>query len=324
LKLSVAKFATVIFVEIRHRASSPKDAGATRSFTMYIDSFKVFCDLVKTSSFSRAAEKNKITQSAVSQQIRTLEIRFGVTLVERGRRNVSLTPEGSAFHDACLKIIGIWDDFEKELGHLKNEVSGEIKIAAVYSLGLYRLPAVIKSFGAEHPEVAVALDYGSHDSICEKLLEGRFDAAVVAFAPKHKDIIFEEFGTDELVIALAPGHPLSKKSKLDLSSLNGLGFVHFDATAPTRKVIDRSLRDAGAKVSVRGQFESVETIKRVVQVEGLAAIVPLDSIRAEVAAGTLVKVNIDGPKITRPIGIAITRTRSRPPGLKEFVAALKG
>ena len=67
---------------------------------MYIETFKVFSDLAETGSFSKAARLNQITQSAVSQQIRALEARFEVTLVERGRRNFALTAEGSAFLEA--------------------------------------------------------------------------------------------------------------------------------------------------------------------------------------------------------------------------------
>ena len=70
---------------------------------MYIDTFKVFCDLAETGSFSKAATANGITQSAVSQQIRALENKFQVTLVERSRRNFSLTPEGTAFLQAAAR-----------------------------------------------------------------------------------------------------------------------------------------------------------------------------------------------------------------------------
>jgi LysR family transcriptional regulator, transcriptional activator of the cysJI operon len=290
---------------------------------MYIDSFKVFCDLVSTASFSKAAEKNKITQSAVSQQVRTLEMRFGVSLVDRSRRNVSLTPEGTAFFEACSKIIEIWDDFESELGTLKNEVTGELKVAAAFTLGLYRLPASIKKFNEKHPGVVVRMAYGTHDEVCAMVADGDAALGVIAFPTKRKELLFEEFGEDELVIIVAPGSPLAKRTKMELSDLNGLGFAAFSQDSPTRKLIDRSVRDAGAKVVLHGNFESVETIKRVVQIENIVSIVPLDSVRAEVAAGTLVKVAIDGERLVRPLGAVISRSRSRPPGLKEFLKTLK-
>ena len=72
---------------------------------MHVETLKVFCDLVETASFSEAAERNGVTQSAVSQQIRGLEDRFGVVLVERGRRNFSVTPEGEVFLQAAREIV---------------------------------------------------------------------------------------------------------------------------------------------------------------------------------------------------------------------------
>ena len=72
---------------------------------MHMETFQVFCDLVETTSFSEAAVRNGISQSAVSQQIRALEERFQVTLLERGRRNFSVTPEGEVFLKAAQNIL---------------------------------------------------------------------------------------------------------------------------------------------------------------------------------------------------------------------------
>jgi DNA-binding transcriptional LysR family regulator len=79
---------------------------------MNIDTFKVFCDLAETCSFSKAAKINSITQSAVSQQIRALEIKYQAVLIERGRRNFSLTPEGQAFLDASREILNVYNNLD--------------------------------------------------------------------------------------------------------------------------------------------------------------------------------------------------------------------
>src|SRR5215207_4657471 len=104
---------------------------------MYIETFKVFCDLAETGSFSKAATLNSITQSAVSQQIRALENRFQVILVERGRRNFSLTPEGHAFLQASKEILDVYDHLGDRLQELRNIVAGELRIASIYSIGLH-------------------------------------------------------------------------------------------------------------------------------------------------------------------------------------------
>lgn len=291
---------------------------------MYIDSFKVFCDLVETSSFSKSAEKNKITQSAVSQQVRNLEIRFGVTLIERGRRQVTLTPEGAAFLEACTKILDIWSSFENRLGVLKNQVAGELKIAAAFTIGLYELPALIKKFNAKHADVTVKVIYGTADAVCTLVESGGADAGLVPFPSKAKDLISEDFSEDQLVIVTAPAHPLAKSGTAALSALDGQRMVTFASDSATRKFIDKQLRDAGVKTLNGGAYDSIETIKGIIQVENCISIVPVKSIAKEVAAGTLAQVTIQGEALKRPLGYVVSRTRSRAPGLKEFLGELKG
>ena len=289
---------------------------------MYIDSFQVFCDLVDTSSFSKSAAKNKITQSAVSQQIRNLEVRFGVTLVERGRRQVSLTPEGTAFLEASRKILAVWGNFENQLGVLKNVTAGEIIVATTFSLGLYELPKRIKAFTAKFPEMAVKARYASTAEIYDLVEAGDADIGLVAFAAKRKDLIDEEIGHDELCIITAPGNALAKAGKSPLSALDGLPFASFEPESPTRKFIDKALRDGGAKVNQVGEFGSVESIKRVVQLENAVSIVPAESVQAEVEAKTLAKVTITGAELKRPLSVVVSRFRQRPPGLKELLETL--
>lgn len=290
---------------------------------MYIDSFKVFCDLVKTSSFSKSAVLNNITQSAVSQQVRSLEIKFDCTLVERGRRNLSLTPEGLAFHKSCEKIISIWEDFEARLKEIKNVVEGKVRVASVYSIGLHELPARLKTFCEKNPDVQVHMDYCRSQQVYEMVESGKADLGLVAYPVKRSSILFEIFDEDQLVLICHPKHPLAAKKKVSLSALTGEKFISFDPDAPTRKVIDRSLRDAQVKVVNAGEFDNIETIKRSVEIENGISIVPSDSVKQEVKAGRLAAVEIESPKLSRPLGLVVSRTRPRPAGLKELIAALK-
>lgn len=290
---------------------------------MYIDSFKVFCDLVKTSSFSKSAVLNNITQSAVSQQVRSLEIRFDCTLVERGRRNLSLTPEGLAFHKTCEKIIAIWNDFEARLKEIKNVVEGEVRVASIYSIGLHELPARLKTFTEKNPDVQVRVEYCRSQEVYELIEEGKADLGLVAYPQKRSSILFEVFDEDRLVLICHPKHALAAKKKVSLSALKGERFISFEPDTPTRKVIDRSFRDAQVKVVNAAEFDNIETVKRAVEIESGISIVPSHTVTQEVKNGLLVAVEIEGPQLTRPLGLVYSRTRPRPAGLKELIASLK-
>jgi hypothetical protein len=114
---------------------------------MHIQSFKVFSNLAETSSFSKAAQMNSITQSAVSQQVRALERRFRVKLIERGRKNFSLTPEGREFLQASHQVMDILGDLESRIHNLQNLVAGDLCISTIFSIGLHELPPYLRSSG---------------------------------------------------------------------------------------------------------------------------------------------------------------------------------
>ena len=120
---------------------------------MQIETLKVFCDLVETESFSEAAQRSGITQSAVSQKISALEKSFGVVLLERGKRHFAPTPEGRVFLEASKEILGIYARIGERFEELQNRVAGKLRLATVYSAGLYELPAYFREFRALFPEV---------------------------------------------------------------------------------------------------------------------------------------------------------------------------
>src|SRR5512143_1033260 len=100
---------------------------------MQIESLKVFCDLAETESFTRAAQINSVTQSAVSQQISSLERAFKSLLIERSKKHFRLTREGQVLYDYSKQVIQTFDSLQSRLQEIKDIVSGTIRIATIYS-----------------------------------------------------------------------------------------------------------------------------------------------------------------------------------------------
>ena len=111
---------------------------------MQIETLKVFCDVVESRSFSAAAAQNFITQSAVSQQIRALETRFDRKLIERTRGNVQVTPAGEILYQSSKEIVQRYLEMTERLQALSHVVGGTLRIATVYSVGLYELSAPLR------------------------------------------------------------------------------------------------------------------------------------------------------------------------------------
>jgi DNA-binding transcriptional LysR family regulator len=291
---------------------------------MHVDSLKVFCDLVESGSFSAAAAANSITQSAVSQQVRNLEARFGCTLLERSRRGVTLTPEGQIFYAACRDTRSIWANFDARLKELKKEVAGELRIASIFSIGLHDLPARLHAFQAKYPHVSVKVEYRRSPQIYEMVKSGAVHLGLVAYPARRPGLSCEVFAEDRLVLICHPRHPLASRKRIQLSEIAGQRFIGFEPDTPTRKMIDRHLRQAGVKVVQATEFDNVETVKRAVEIESGISIVPARTVAEEVESGQLCAVEIESPRMTRPLATVVSRTLPRPRGLKEFIAVLKG
>ncbi len=290
---------------------------------MQVETFKIFCDLVETGSFSKAAVINSITQSAVSQQIRSLEIRYDVTLIDRGRRNFSLTPEGEAFLEASKQILEIYDNLGNRLHELKNLIAGDIKIAAIYSIGLHELPPHLKEFRKLHPDVELHVEYRRSAEVYQLVLNGEADMGLVSYPAKRKGLQIEPFTSDRLVVICHPNHRLAKLKSIRIEEITGEKFISFEPDLPTRKVIDRHLRENGVVVKPAMEFDNIETVKRAVEIENGISIVPNHTVEQEVASHILSAVDIVEPEMVRPLGILLKRNRSCSPAQKAFMALLQ-
>lgn len=290
---------------------------------MHIETFKVFCDLIETTSFSEAAERNGISQSAVSQQVRALEDRFGVTLVERGRRNFAVTPEGEVFLKAAREILEAYRSIEEELGEMRDIVAGRLTIATVYSIGFHELPPYIEEFRQKFPDVDVQVQYRRSNQVYADVSDNHADLGLVAYPQEKKGVEIEPAWKDRLVIICPPGHPLSERNSIELREINGERFISFEPDLPTRKAIDSMFSQSGIEVKEVVEFDNIETVKRGVLIENAISIVPSDSVRSEVESGTLARTPISGNFVYRPLGIVRRRTKAVTPAMREMISILK-
>ncbi|MDG2124749.1 MAG: LysR family transcriptional regulator [Verrucomicrobiales bacterium] len=291
---------------------------------MQVESLKVYCDLVDTASFSLAAERNGITQSAVSQQIRSLETRYDVVFFERGKKNFAVTPEGQVFEEAAREIVEIFGGIDERLKELQDVVSGRLRIATIYSVGLHELPSRVAKFRESYPEVKLEIDYVRANQVYLEVLEGRADVGLVAYPKARKGVIVEEFSKDKLVLVCGPDHELAGRKRLKMRDLEGVKFIGFSADLPTRKAIDKLIRDAGVHVDQLLEFDNVETVKRAIEVENGVSLLPQDSVQREVEAGILSSAEVGGAELWRPLGMVKKRTRAVSPAMREFSRMLSG
>src|SRR3990170_992983 len=199
---------------------------------MQIDSLKVFCDLAETESFTKAAQINDITQSAVSQQISSLERQFKSLLIERSKKKFRLTREGQVLYDYSKQIVQTFDALHSKLQEIKDIVSGNIRVATIYSIGLHDLPPYIKRFLKDYPTVNVHVEYRRANQVYEDVLGNVVDLGLVAYPTKDPKVELVPLRKDALVLICHPQHPFSKLKTIKIKTLAGQQFIGFEPDIP--------------------------------------------------------------------------------------------
>jgi DNA-binding transcriptional LysR family regulator len=291
---------------------------------MHLETLKTFCDLVETGSLSRAARLNLVTQSAVSQQLRALERRYGCTLVERAPRVAARPTEaGRLLYQEAKPLLVRFADVEERLRARPGVVTGTVRVATVYSVGLHTLPPVMKAALRAHPQVRVRLEYRRTDQVYQACLAGEVDLGIVALPARRPALEVVPLRRDELVIVLPPEHPLARRRGLTVAALAGQPFIAFERDIPTRRLIDRVLRRRGASVSVVMELDNIETIKRSVEAGLGLSILPAPALGNEVRARTLVMRRPADGRIDRPVGVIHRRGRVLPAAARVFLDQLR-
>src|ERR1700722_16391483 len=289
---------------------------------MHIETLKVFCDIIESGSFSYDASQNFVTQSAVSQQVRSLEEKYDCRLIERGRAGVKPTPAGQILYASSKEIVRRFLELENRLREIGSVLASSCRLGTVYSVGLHELPPYLTEFLRTYPEVNVHLEYLRSNKIYDDLIEGKVDLGVVAYPAKRSQVVSVAFRHDELVLCVPPDNPLAKHNKVAVGQLQGQKFVGYERDIPTRKASDKILRDYGVKPNYALEFDNIETIKRAVEIGLGCAIVPRMTIENEVARGTLKMLEFQEGTFLRPLAIIYKRGRELSPAVRKFIEVL--
>src|SRR5690349_1555092 len=268
---------------------------------MQIESLKVFCDLAETESFTKAAHVNNVTQSAVSQQISSLERVFKSLLIERSKKRFRLTREGQVLYDYSKQIISTYEALGSKLQEIKDVISGTIRVATIYSIGLHDLPPYLKQFLKAYPTVNVHVEYRRSNQVYEDVIGNAVDLGLVAFPVRDSKIEIYPLRKDPLVLICHPAHPLAKNKSVKIKALSGQKFIGFEPDIPTRRALDKLLKDHSVHVQHVMEFDNIETVKRAVEIDAGVAIVPEGTVTQEVAKQTLTRVNLDDGNFFRPL-----------------------
>ena len=290
---------------------------------MNIETLRIFCDVVQHQSFSRGAKTNEVSQSAATQSVHRVEQHFDVQLVDRSKRPFVLTPEGQAAYEGFREVLELYDSVDARVRSLRMEISGLVRVAAIYSVGLHDMSRCMQDFMRRYPKAKVRLEYLRPNKVYDAVLNAEVDLGIVSYPTSSPDLNVIPLRSEKMVVVCPPGHPLTSHNAITAEHLQGLDFVGFDRDLSIRKEIDRHLRQRGISIHVAMEFDNIETIKQAVQIGAGISILPEPTIRDEVQNKSLVAIRLIAPELRRPIGIIHRQRRVFTPTAAKFVELLQ-
>ena len=229
---------------------------------------KIFKTVVEKESFSLAAQDLHMTQSAVSQQIQSLECFFGTKLFDRLHRRIRLTEAGSALYPYALKLERLYQETKDTMAGQIDLVSGRLSIAASLTIGEYLLPKILVQFKALYPQVNISMSIENTEKVIDKVCEGSAGVGFVEGLYEPVPAIEETYCcSDQLVIIAAMSYRTDIKFPASLAALAEERWVLRESDSGTRRVFENFLIQNGfipATLDVVMDINSTEAIKSAV------------------------------------------------------------
>jgi DNA-binding transcriptional LysR family regulator len=262
-------------------------------------------------NFTRAAEILYISQPTLSKQIKLLESRLGVLLIDRQARNFSLTEAGKIFLRYSERILTLCEESCRSLNDFKNGDRGSLIVGASQTVGTYLIPRILSLFAQNYPQINFKIQVESTQNISKSILNRQIDIAIVGgLVPEElkKDLQIEDFVEDNLCLILPKSHPfiLGKKKFIKKSELYSLNFISLKPASTVQKFIDGILVRNDIQIekfNIIMELNSIEAIKTAVDLGIGAAFVSSSAIEQEILSKTISVIKIKNTKITRPISI---------------------
>ena len=267
-------------------------------FHATLQQLRLFAAVAEHKSVTRAAEEVHLTQPAVSIQIKRLEGKVGMPLIEHIGKELHLTVAGEEVFDAARDVLERLGDLENTLNDLQGEVAGPLNVHVVSS-GKYFMPHLLGSFVRRYPKVEPRLQITNRALLLTSLAKNQSDLYIMGQPPEDVSVVEYPFLENILVVVARPDHPLAGKKKISLTRIAEERFVGRESGSGTRKAVEKLFRAKGLDISAYIELDSAEGIKQGV-VGGLGiGVLSKHSLRLELDAGELVILDVQGFPLRR-------------------------
>jgi DNA-binding transcriptional LysR family regulator len=276
---------------------------------------EAFLEVARRQNLSRAAEDLFVSQPTLTARLQSLEAALGEQLFVRTRRGMRLTEAGEAFLPYAEHALSALADGRERLDELRRGVAGRLVLGAPPTVSTYTLPALLARFSAAHPGVRLAVKTGTSEEILQMVLHDQVQLGIMR-SLVHAEIESVPLYTDALVLIAGPGHRLAAAGtgrRARLADLAGEVLVLFGRSSSYLEFTTATFRQAGVLPTSVLELDNIEAAKKMVECGLGVSLVPVSTVTAELAAGTLTQIElVDAAPVRREI-VAVRRRDAGPP-----------
>ncbi|CAN5566299.1 transcriptional regulator CynR [soil metagenome] len=243
-----------------------------------IRQLRYFLEVADAGSFSRAAKRLRVSQPAVSQQMRDLEVALRVTLFQRHGKRISLTSAGLVFQEHCRAILRQIEKSLQELGEEPGELQGTLRLGVIPYLNVALIPRLLGLFSREHPGIDVSIFEISSSDIETQLEEGRLDVGLGWVTRYSPNLRYEHLGDDQLHVVVSEAHRWAKRRMVELSELHRQPIVQLPDTYVMRRMTDELCRNHRIRPRTVAEVNSIEVLQRSLEPLRAIALMPKISL----------------------------------------------
>jgi DNA-binding transcriptional LysR family regulator len=274
-----------------------------------LQTLRLVRDIAHYHSISKAARAHDLSQSAASQALSELERELEIELFDRRRRPLDITAAGKIYLDYCREVLRKDDELMASLAQLKKHADGTVRVAAIYSVGLSEMSQIEARFEERFPDAELQVQYLRPERVWEAILHDQADLGLMSYAESSREVVAIPWRDEEMVVAVAPDHPLVRENSIPIEALEGEAFVGFDDDLPIQDQIDRYMREHKVTVNTTLRFDNIEMIKQAVAHGAGISIMPERVMREDMLQGRLMALRLEPPELYRPVRIVHRRRK---------------
>jgi DNA-binding transcriptional LysR family regulator len=269
---------------------------------MDVRQLEMFRAVAEEQSFTRAAERLHVSQSAISRQVKLLEEELGGVVLHRGARRVTTTPAGELLLRLAGRIHRDMRDVVSQISETRELQRGTLTLAGGMTVCMYVLPRLLKMFHRLYPQIELRVASGSAEELAGMLRRHEVDLALLTLPVLAKDLEIRPVLKEELVVVAAPRHPLSRERTVEPAKLGRYPLIVYEPGSNTRKMIDQFFLEEQIPMDVAMETENVEIIKAMVAAGLGITLIPYMAIARDVKLRRFTYARIRGRRLYRETG----------------------